>query len=59
MKYIITESRLKVARANPIYNKKLGKPISSPSIVGDMKQYYQKVKRINIILTVKYILTLT
>lgn len=42
MKYIITESRLKVARANPIYNKKLRKPISSPSIVGDMKQYYQQ-----------------
>ena len=42
MKYIITESRLKIARANPIYNKKLGKPISSPLTVGDMKKYYQQ-----------------
>jgi hypothetical protein len=31
-----------VAKANPGFNKKLGKPISSPLTVGDLKQYYQK-----------------
>ena len=31
----------KIARANPIFNKKLGKPASSPLTVGDMNQYYQ------------------
>jgi hypothetical protein len=31
----------KVAKANPGFNKKLGKPVSSPLTVGDMKQYYQ------------------
>ena len=31
-----------VAKANPGFNKKLGKPISSPLTVGDMKQYYQQ-----------------
>lgn len=31
-----------VARANPGFNKKLGKPASSPLTVGDMKQYYQQ-----------------
>lgn len=30
-----------VAKANPGFNKKLGKPVSSPLTVGDMKQYYQ------------------
>jgi hypothetical protein len=31
-----------VARANPIFNRKLGKPSLSPLTVGDMKQYYQQ-----------------
>ena len=31
----------KIARANPIFNKKLGKPASSPLTVCDMNQYYQ------------------
>ena len=30
-----------VAKANPGFNKKLGKPASSPLTVGDMNQYYQ------------------
>ena len=32
----------KVARSNPGFNKKLGKPISSPLTVGDMKIYYRE-----------------
>jgi hypothetical protein len=32
----------KVARSNPGFNKKLGKPISSPLTVGDMKRYYRE-----------------
>jgi hypothetical protein len=31
-----------VANANPGFNKKLGKPVSSPLTVGDMKQYYRQ-----------------
>ncbi len=31
-----------VAKANPVFNKKLGKPISSPLTVGDLKQYYRQ-----------------
>ena len=31
-----------VAKANPIFNKTLGKSISSPLTVGDLKHYYQK-----------------
>jgi hypothetical protein len=31
-----------VAKANPGFNKKLGKPVSSPLTVGDMKQYYKQ-----------------
>lgn len=31
-----------VAKANPGFNKKLGKPVSSPLTVGDMMQYYQQ-----------------
>jgi hypothetical protein len=31
-----------VAKANPVFNKKLGKPISSPLTVGDLKKYYQQ-----------------
>ena len=31
-----------VAKANPIFNRKLGKPTSSPLTVGDLKQYYQQ-----------------
>jgi len=31
----------KVARANPGFNRKLGKPVSSPLTVGDMKKYYR------------------
>jgi hypothetical protein len=31
-----------VAKANPGFNKKLGKSISSPLTVGDMKRYYQE-----------------
>jgi hypothetical protein len=31
----------KVAKANPGFNKKLGKPVSSPLTVGDMKKYYR------------------
>lgn len=32
----------KVAKANPGFNKKLGKPVSTPLTVGDMKRYYQE-----------------
>lgn len=31
-----------VAKANPVFNKTLGKPVTSPLTVGDLKQYYQK-----------------
>jgi hypothetical protein len=31
-----------VAKANPGFNKKLGKPISSPLTVGDLKKYYRQ-----------------
>jgi len=31
-----------VAKANPGFNKKLGKPVSSPLTVGDMKKYYRQ-----------------
>ena len=31
-----------VARSNPLFNRKLGKPIDSPLTVGDLKQYYQQ-----------------
>ena len=31
-----------VARSNPLFNKKLGKPIDSPLTVADLKQYYQQ-----------------
>lgn len=31
-----------VAKANPVFNRTLGKDISSPLTVGDLKQYYQK-----------------
>ncbi len=31
-----------VAKANPGFNKKLGKPIESPLTVGDLKQYYKQ-----------------
>ncbi len=31
-----------VAKANPVFNRKLGKPISSPLTVGDLKKYYQQ-----------------
>lgn len=31
-----------VAKSNPGFNKKLGKPVSSPLTVGDMKQYYRQ-----------------
>ena len=31
----------KVAKANPGFNRKLGKPVSSPLTVGDMKKYYR------------------
>jgi hypothetical protein len=31
-----------VAKANPVFNRTLGKEISSPLTVGDLKQYYQK-----------------
>jgi hypothetical protein len=31
-----------VAKANPIFNRKLGKPALSPLTVGDLKQYYQQ-----------------
>lgn len=31
-----------VAKANPGFNKKLGKPIDSPLTVGDLKQYYKQ-----------------
>jgi hypothetical protein len=31
-----------VAKANPIFNRKLGKPVLSPLTVGDLKQYYQQ-----------------
>lgn len=31
-----------VARSNPLFNRKLGKPIDSPLTVADLKQYYQQ-----------------
>ena len=31
-----------VAKANPGFNKKLGKPVDSPLTVGDLKQYYKQ-----------------
>jgi len=31
-----------VAKANPVFNRTLGKEVSSPLTVGDLKQYYQK-----------------
>jgi len=31
-----------VAKANPIFNRKLGKSIDSPLTVGDLKQYYKQ-----------------
>ena len=31
-----------VAKANPGFNKKLGKPTSSPLTVGDLKTYYRQ-----------------
>lgn len=31
-----------VAKANPVFNRKLGKPTSSPLTVGDLKDYYQQ-----------------
>lgn len=31
-----------VAKANPVFNRTLGKEIDSPLTVGDLKQYYQK-----------------
>lgn len=31
----------KVAKANPGFNRKLGKPVASPLTVGDMKKYYR------------------
>jgi len=31
-----------VAKANPVFNKKLGKPIETPLTVGDLKNYYQQ-----------------
>lgn len=31
-----------VAKANPGFNRKLGKPIESPLTVGDLKQYYKQ-----------------
>ena len=31
-----------VAKANPIFNRKLGNPIDSPLTVGDLKQYYKQ-----------------
>jgi hypothetical protein len=42
--FVLQSSNLsaeKIARANPVYNKKLGKPASSPLTVGDMNRYYQ------------------
>ena len=35
-------SATKVAKANPGFNKKLGKPIDSPLTVGDLKDYYRQ-----------------
>ena len=35
-------SATKVARANPIYNRTLGKPKDSPLTVGDLKDYYRQ-----------------
>lgn len=32
----------KVAKANPIFNRTLGKPADSPLTVGDLKNYYEK-----------------
>jgi hypothetical protein len=31
-----------IAKANPVFNKTLGKPISTPLTVGDLNQYYQQ-----------------
>jgi hypothetical protein len=31
-----------IAKSNPIFNKTLGKPISTPLTVGDLNQYYQQ-----------------
>ena len=31
-----------VAKSNPIFNRTLGKPVSSPLTVGDLKDYYQQ-----------------
>jgi len=31
----------KIARANPIYNRTLGRPINTPLTVGDLRDYYQ------------------
>jgi hypothetical protein len=31
-----------VAKANPGFNRKLGKPVDSPLTVGDLKQYYKQ-----------------
>jgi len=31
-----------VAKANPVFNRTLGKPTTSPLTVGDLKQYYEK-----------------
>jgi len=31
-----------VAKANPLFNRRLGKPISSPLTVGDLKKYYRQ-----------------
>ena len=35
-------SATKVAKANPGFNKKLGKPVDSPLTVGDLKDYYRQ-----------------
>ena len=34
-------SAQKVAKANPVFNKKLGKPVDTPLTVGDLNQYYR------------------
>jgi hypothetical protein len=31
----------KIARANPVFNKKLGRPINTPLTVGDLDDYYK------------------
>jgi len=31
----------KIARANPVFNKKLGRPINTPLTVGDLENYYR------------------